>query len=289
VIGVAEWRKLGGDLGTRDGRVFVTTRGEGEDVLLLHGFPTSSWDFAGLASGIARQRRAIAFDFLGYGLSEKPASYGYSLFEQADVAIAVARHFGVCRAHLLAHDMGTSVATELLARRERGQLPFEVASLVLTNGSVHVELAHLTVGQRILRSPLGPLFVRLNNRRSFEAQLRRTFAHQPSNEEVSAMWELLSREDGAQRLPQLIGYVTERARFRRRWIGALERLDVPTLVAWGERDPIAVMDIARALAAEIPGAEFESWPDVGHWPQLEATDRLLARTERFWDRIRSST
>lgn len=283
MIGVAEWRDRGDELVTRDGRVFVSARGEGEDVLLLHGFPTSSWDFAGLIEGIARRRRAIAFDFLGYGLSEKPASYGYSLFEQADVAIAVARHFGVRRAHLFAHDMGTSVATELLARRERGQLPFEIASLVLTNGSVHVELAQLTVGQRILRSPLGPLFARLNNRRSFEAQLRRTFVQQPSSAEIDAMWELLSREQGAHRLPQLIGYVSERARFRRRWIGALERLDVPTLVAWGERDPIAVMDIARALAAEIPGAELETWSDVGHWPQLEATERLRVRAERLWD------
>ncbi|MGZ3453930.1 MAG: alpha/beta fold hydrolase [Polyangiales bacterium] len=262
----------------------MTTRGAGEDVLMLHGFPTSSWDFAALLEGIGRKKRGITFDFLGYGLSAKPADHGYSLFEQADVAVAVARHFGVRRAHLFAHDMGTSVATELLARRERGQLPFEVASLVLTNGSVHVELAHLTTGQKILRSPLGPLFARLNNRRSFDGQIRRTFAKQPSKEEVDAMWELLSRDRGAERLPQLISYVSERSRFRRRWIGALERLNLPTLIAWGERDPIAVMPIARALAAEIRGSELETWSDVGHWPQLEATDRLLSRVERFWER-----
>lgn len=286
MVPLASWRARGRDVQTPDGRIFAVEAGHGSGgtpVVVLHGFPTASWDFAQAIDLVARRRRVVTFDFLGFGFSAKPRDHGYGLHEQADVALAVLRAHGIRRAHVWAHDMGTSVATELCARRERGLLPFELASLVLMNGSVHVELAHLTFGQKLLRSPLGPAFARLNSRRTFGAQLRRVFAKPPSDEEIDAMWTLVSRDDGVARLPALIEYVSERRRFRSRWIGALERLDVPALIAWGERDPVAVMPIARALAAEIPGARLETWPELGHWPQVEDPARVVATVEPFWD------
>jgi pimeloyl-ACP methyl ester carboxylesterase len=288
VTSVDSWNSRGRRITTPAGSIFVIEHGAehgGTPVLVLHGFPTSSWDFAAAIERIAERRRVVAFDFLGYGLSDKPPRAAYSLFEQTDIALAVARELGVTRAHVVAHDMGTSVATELCARREWGALPLELATLTLMNGSVHVELAHLTLGQRILRSRVGPLFARLNNRRSFGIQIKQVCARKPPEHEIDAMWELLARERGAERLPQLIQYVSERYRFHDRWIGALTRLDVPTLIAWGERDPVAVMAIAHALAAEIPGARLQTWPELGHWPQVEDPDRVVATIESFWREI----
>jgi pimeloyl-ACP methyl ester carboxylesterase len=285
------WRGRGRLLRVPEGRVWAFDTGSGDGdrpaILALHGFPTASWDYAPLVEiltrgGRADGRRVVTFDFLGYGFSDKPADCGYSLFEQADVATVVARETGLRRVHLLAHDMGTSVATELLARRERGLLPFEIASLVLMNGSVHIELAHLTVGQKLLKSPLGPMFARLNSRATFRAQMRRVFARAPSGEELDAMWELVSRAEGVRRLPLLIRYTEERARFRSRWVGALERLEMPALVAWGRRDPVAVMAIAEMLAREIPGARLETWDELGHYPQVEDPARVAGTLERFW-------
>jgi pimeloyl-ACP methyl ester carboxylesterase len=227
----------------------------------------------------------ITFDFLGYGLSDKPRDFGASLFEQADVAQLVARAFGVTHAHVWAHDMGTSVATELCARRERGLLPFTMKSLALMNGSVHIELAHLTFGQHILKSPLGPLFAKLTNGISFKAQMKRVFAHPPSEAELDAMWQLVVRADGPAVLPALIRYTEERSRFRRRWIGALERLDFPALVAWGAKDPVAVMAIADALAAEIPSCERVTWDDLGHYPQVEDPARVVRSVSDFWESV----
>jgi pimeloyl-ACP methyl ester carboxylesterase len=178
--------------------------------------------------------------------------------------------------------MGTSVATELLARSERGLLPFDLASATLMNGSIHVEMAHLTPGQRLLRSRFGPLFARFNTRRVFDLQIRRTFAREPDAETVEAMWQLLSRADGAARLASTIVYLHERARFRGRWIGALERCRIPTLVAWGKRDPVAVFAIAEQVAHETPGARFETWDDLGHWPQIEDAPRVAATIAGFW-------
>lgn len=287
MISIDSWRLRGQMIDTPDGRVFaIDVPGEAAiPVLVLHGFPTSSWDFAAAIEKLGPRRRVVAFDFLGMGLSDKPPALGYSLFEQADVALAVARARGVTRCHLWAHDMGTSVATELLARRERGLLPIDVASFVLMNGSVHIELAHLTVGQKILKSPLGPVFAKLNSRATFKAQMRRIFARPPADDELDAMWELVAREDGAARLASIIRYTEERSRFRRRWIGALERCDLPALVAWGRRDPVAVMAIAEKLAGEIPGAKLETWDDLGHYPQVEDPARVVATVARFFDGV----
>jgi pimeloyl-ACP methyl ester carboxylesterase len=281
-----EWRARGRYVDTPDGKVWALEAGNGgTPVLVLHGFPTSSWDFAQAVDRIARTRRVVAFDFLGYGYSAKPADCGYSLFEQADVVELVARAFALEVAHVWAHDMGTSAATELCARRERGRLPFRMASLTLMNGSVHVEMSNLTLGQRILRTPLGPLFAKMNSRRSFKLQMRRVFARRPSDAELDGMWDLIAREDGALRLPQLIRYVEERARFARRWIGALERLDVPALIAWGRKDPVAVIGIAERLAKEIPGVTTETWDDLGHYPHVEDPPRVASRVSAFWDAV----
>jgi pimeloyl-ACP methyl ester carboxylesterase len=254
-------------------------------VLVLHGFPSSSYDFADAVDRVAARRRIVALDFPGFGLSCKPPDHGYSLFEQADVVCEVARAVGLARAHVWAHDMGTSVATELLARRERGLCPIEMASVTLMNGSVHVEMARLTFGQKLLRSPLADVFARLNSRATFVAQLRRTFAREPDAATLDAMWELLARDDGVARMSATIGYVDERKRFRRRWIGALERCDVPLLVAWGRRDPVAVVGIAEKIARSTPGARLETWDDLGHWPQIEAPARVVATVTGFWDAL----
>ena len=294
---IERWRARGRTIPTRDGSLWVLDE-PGSDpaatpALLLHGFPSSAFDFARAieALGAPRRRRIVTLDFLGYGLSDKPVDYGYSLFEQADSLLAVARAVGLTRAHVWAHEMGTSVTTELLARRARGLLPLDLASVTLMNGSVHIELAHLTPGQQLLRSPLGPAFARLSRRSTFGAQVRRTFARAPDRETVDAMWQLLARADGAARMAQTIRYIEERHRFHRRWIGALEVCDVPALVAWGRRDPVAVIAIAEQLAREIPGARFETWDDLGHWPQIEDPARVAATVCAFWnglegDRIR---
>jgi pimeloyl-ACP methyl ester carboxylesterase len=279
-----EWKSGGRTLALPEGRIWAKEVGSGDPpVLVLHGFPTSSWDFAGVVASLAARHRVIVFDFLGYGFSDKPAKAAYSLFEQADVASAVTREFGVERAHVWAHDMGTSVATELLARRARGLLPFGIDSLILMNGSVFIEMAHLTLGQKILRTRWGPVFAALNTRRTFQRQMRRVFARAPSQAELDGMWDLIAREDGARRLPQLIGYVDEWYRFKGRWNDALARFDRPALVAWGKKDPVAVFAIAERLAHTLPEAKLVAWDDLGHYPQVEDPARVAATVEAFWD------
>ena len=142
---VRAWRARGRMLDVAGLDVFVLDEGDRtrEDaVLLLHGFPSSSYDFHdALAPLLADGRRVIALDVPGFGLSAKPARYGYSLFEQADVVVLVLRALGVRVVDLVAHDMGTSIAAELCARPERGLLAVQLRSPVPSNGSGYVEVA----------------------------------------------------------------------------------------------------------------------------------------------------
>jgi pimeloyl-ACP methyl ester carboxylesterase len=287
------WRARGRLVTVRGLDVFVvdgerTDGGHEEDaappLVLLHGFPTSSHDWSRVWDALRMRRRLLALDLPGYGFSAKPADYSYSLLEQADVVELVLRERGIARAHLLAHDMGTSVATELLARREAGLLHFDVDRVVLMNGSVHAELAHLTPSQKLLRRPrLGPLFARLASLRTYRWQLRRILGRpdELSDADLADQFALIRLGDGHLRLPAVIRYYDERVRFRQRWIGALERLDRPALVLWGRQDPVAVPAIAEALARETPGARLVWMEELGHYPQLEDPARVVAELDAF--------
>lgn len=245
--------------------------------VLVHGFPESSVDLVQLIARLSPVGRVIAMDLLGFGLSDKPYPHAYSLFEQADVVEVVLRACGVKKAHLLAHDMGTSVATELLARRRLGLLGFELGSLVLTNGSVYIDMASLTPSQKLLRLPVfGGLFSRVASWPVFRAQVRRLLGRSVPEEALRDMFELMVANGGRRVMPSIIGYVDERRRFADRWHSVLRTLDVPTRIVWGQKDSVAVPAIGDRLASEIPGALIERLHDVGHFTPLEAPDELAA-------------
>ena len=286
---VAAWRAAGTFVDIGGHAVFVRDtgphQGSATPLLVFHGFPTSSHDWHLALPLLAAHRRVVLFDFLGYGLSAKPADASYSLFEQADLAIAVCRAVGLTRCHLIAHDMGTSVACEWMARRERDLLPIEITSLTLSNGSVHIELAQLTPSQRILRSPLGGFFARNARFATFKWQLRRILGKPLPDEEFEAMWHLMTRDDGRDRVIQIMSYIAERFRFWDRWIGALTRLhDLPVQILWGTEDTVAVPAIADQLVAEIPEAVDVRLPGLGHYPQVEDADAFAGAVNSWLDR-----
>lgn len=274
---LSAWAARGRWIALRDRESFVVDIGPERPertLVVLHGFPTSSHDFHHVIDRFAERCRVVVHDHLGFGLSDKPRDYSYSLLEQAEQALGLWRTLGIEHAHVLAHDYGTSIATEVLARVELGFAGgFELDSLVLCNGSVHIELADLTISQRLLEAPtpIAELFAKLGSRRFFDQRIQGLLG--PDSElpegELRAMWEGIERRDGRSLLPALSQYLGERRRFWGRWIGALERCHVPTLVLWGKRDPIAVPAIAERLASEIPGAELQWLERLGHFPMLE--------------------
>lgn len=168
---VREWQRRGASEHFREHSIHTFRQeAEGPLLLLLHGFPSSSYDWRLLLEQDPPPNR-LAFDFLGFGLSDKPREHDYSLFWQADLAEELVRRHGDGRpVSIVAHDMGTSVANELMARDLEGKLEMEIAGIVLFNGSMVLEAASPTPAQRALRSPLGPLVARLSSERFFRHQ-----------------------------------------------------------------------------------------------------------------------
>ncbi|TMQ23252.1 MAG: alpha/beta fold hydrolase [Deltaproteobacteria bacterium] len=285
----AAWRTAGDSIAWRGHRIFYREQGDGEPLLLLHGFPTSSWDWRHVWDELARSYRVIALDYLGFGFSDKPADGPYSVFTYADQAEAVLAHLGVARMHVLAHDLGDTVAQELLARdRERsGRGYAELASVCLLNGGIFPEVHRPRRAQRLLDSPIGFLVARLSDRKRFGRGLAAVFGPrtQPSEAELDGFWECASAGNGLRNYHRLIRYMRERRRHRERWVGPLLGGEVPLSFINGHLDPVSGKHVVDRLRELVPGAEIHDLPEIGHYPQTEAPAEVLRAYTAFRQRV----
>ncbi|MCB9435528.1 MAG: alpha/beta hydrolase [Anaerolineales bacterium] len=263
------WRQTGHIIKFKDYDIYTRVVGtHGPAVLVLHGFPTSSYDYARLMPLLADHYRFILFDFLGYGFSDKPQKHPYSLFEQADVAEAVASYYGLEHVYVLTHDMGNSVVLELM---KRGRLSIE--RVVMLNGSVLLTHYRPVVTQKLLLHPtIGPLITRLRliRRPLFARQFGKLFAQRPSAEEIIEFWSLIQYHDGMANYHLLIQYLSERRIHELTWLDALAQHTAPLTVIWGQRDPVAIPKIAEAILERRPDTTYFPLDEIGHFPQWEA-------------------
>ncbi|HEX2359385.1 MAG TPA: alpha/beta hydrolase [Solirubrobacterales bacterium] len=279
---VVAWRDRGRSEEAGGHRIHVFARaGDAPLLLLLHGFPSSSYDWRFLLDE-EPDHAVLAFDCLGFGLSEKPADHDYTLAEQADIAEElVARHGGGAPIFLVGHDMGTSVATELMSRDLEGGLKIEVVGALLFNGSMIQGAASPTVAQKLLRGPLGPIVARLSSERFFRHQFGSVFSeqHPLSDEEAADQWSLIASEGGQRLGHRLISYMDEREAKAERWHGALRAWPKPLHLAWGMEDPVATGRVLDGVRALRPAAPLTQLGGLGHYPQIE-DPRRLARALR---------
>lgn len=278
------WRQSGTWLDIDDRELFVVqSKARNPDtaptLCFLHGFPSSSHDFHACFRELRDEYNLVAHDHPGFGLSEKPLHYSYSLIEQAECALRLWQELGLSRVHVVAHDYGTSVLTEILARARVQPLPVSLDSITVANGSVHIELARLRLLQYLLRRPwLGPATARLSNYFLFKRNMKKIWGEpgQLDDETVRAMWDGLLARSGRDVLARVSRYTLERSLFWYRWITALRTTRIPAHILWADRDPVAVPAIARALQEDMPHARMSWLNGLGHYPMLEAPQRFSA-------------
>jgi pimeloyl-ACP methyl ester carboxylesterase len=278
---VHDWEARGRHFSTPGGHMWaldapaISDRGR-DPLLVLHGFPSSSFDWRCVLDALRADRRVIAPDFLGFGLSDKPNTR-YGIRMQADAVEAVIDELGLTSVAMVTHDMGNSVGGELLARSLDGDLDFAVTQRVLTNGSIYMEMAHLTQGQLLLLSlPDEPST--MINREGFVSGLAFTFSpySDVSDEELEAQWLLVSRRDGHTLLPRTIRYIEDRRKEERRFTGAIETHPSPVGVVWGADDPVAVVAMIQTFNQARPNAPITILENVGHYPMIESPARTAA-------------
>ncbi|XP_026366977.1 mesoderm-specific transcript homolog protein isoform X1 [Ursus americanus] len=244
------WKSSGKFFTYKGLRIFyqdsVGVVGSPEIVVLLHGFPTSSYDWYKIWEGLTlRFHRVIALDFLGFGFSDKPRPHHYSIFEQASIVEALLRHLGLQnrRINLLSHDYGDIVAQELLYRFKQNRSGrLTIKSLCLSNGGIFPETHRPLLLQKLLKDGgmLSPILTRLMNFFVFSRGLTPVFGPytRPSESELWDMWAGIRNNDGNLVIDSLLQYINQRKKFRRRWVGALASVTIPIHFIYGPLDPV---------------------------------------------------
>lgn len=285
-IALDDWRAQSQAFHFRGHTIRYWTAGDtqAQPLLLIHGFPSASWDWHRLWAPLAERYRLIACDMLGFGYSAKPRGHAYSLLEQADLQQALLAHIGEQRAvHVLAHDYGDSVAQELIARHQEGRL--QLASCVFLNGGLFPETHHPVRVQKLLLGPLGPLLGRLFSRRKLAQSFARIFGPhtQASEAELDALWQLVAYNNGPAVMHRLIRYMPERRQQRQRWVTAMQATTLPMRVIDGAFDPISGAHMVARYRELIANADTVLLDDIGHYPQLEAPAAVLEHYLQFRD------
>ncbi len=276
--------------------IFYRVEGSGPALLLVHGYPFNSFDWAPIWPTLTRRFTVIAPDMMGMGFSAKPVAYEYTVHDHADMHEALLDHLGIGNTHILAHDIGDSVGQELLARHEFGEHAYgalDIDSITWLNGGMFVETYTPRAAQKLMsRTPLGDILGPLQNsrlsRRVLEPTLREMFGPntKPTRHMMDVFNQILDYNDGRRVLHKVGRFINDRYTHRNRWVRAMRQTGVPMRLIDGPIDPNSGAHMARRYAEVIPDADVVMLADdIGHWPQLEAPDAVLTHFLAHIDRV----
>ena len=276
--------------------IFFRVAGSGPPLLLIHGYPFNSYDWAPIWPTLSQRFTVIAPDMIGMGFSAKPVTYEYAVADHADMHEALLAHLNIHNAHILAHDLGDSVGQELLARHEFGQQAYgalRIDSITWLNGGMFIEAYTPRTAQKLMsRTPLGDIFSHVQgsplSRRLLEPTLREMFgpSTKPTRQMMNVFNEILDYNDGRRVLHKVGRFINDRYTHRNRWVRAMRQTAVPMRLIDGPIDPNSGAHMARRYAEVIPEPDVVMLADdIGHWPQLEAPDAVLEHFLAHIDRI----
>jgi pimeloyl-ACP methyl ester carboxylesterase len=291
------WKSAGQSFDYLGFNIFYRTEGNGPHLLLIHGYPFNTWDWAPLWDRLTERFTVVAPDMLGMGFSDKPVAYEYTVHDHADMHEALLAHLAVESAHILAHDIGDSVAQELLARREFAEQVYgalRIESITWLNGGLFNETYTPRLMQKVLsRTPLGdimsPLHGNSMSRRLIEPTINQMFGPdtKPSRRMLDLFHEILEYNDGKRVMHKVGRFVNDRYAHRNRWVRAMRQTNIPMRLIDGPIDPNSGKHMAQRYLEVIPNPDVVMLDDnIGHWPQIEAPDEVLAH---FLDHIERVT
>jgi pimeloyl-ACP methyl ester carboxylesterase len=263
-------------------RVAYQQAGEGPVLLLIHGITSSAESWREVIPALAEDHLVIAPDLLGHGRSAKPRG-DYSLGAYASGIRDLLLALGHDRATVVGHSLGGGVAMQFSY-----QFPERTERLVLVSSGGLGEEVHLLLRAATLP---GAEFVLplLASRPLLDAGewVSRTLGRiglrtGPDVAEMARGYASLADRDSraafVHTLRSIIDPTGQRVSARDRLYLAAE---LPSLIVWGERDPILPVAHGRAAKKEIPGSRLEVLPDAGHFPMLDSPRRFAAILSDF--------
>ena len=281
LMDIQSWNKKGKIFKHHQASLRFIREGKGETLVLIHGFPTSSWDYAWIFPELIQQFDCFCADLIGLGYSSTTAK-SISISDQAQALEALLIANGVTSAHILAHDLGDTVALELLSRRTAGKGAIEWQSCTLMNGGIFQETNRPRLIQKLLNSPLGPLIGQLSSKRTYVKTMRRIFgkATQPTKLFLDTSWTILLNNNGRRMIPVISNYLTERKRHKSRWEVPMFNPTIPMAMINGVEDPISGRTTAERFQAKVPNSITVKLP-LGHYPHVEDPAAVLNAFNNF--------
>ena len=273
---------------------FYVREGSGPQLALIHGYPFSSFDWTRIWPALAERFELIAPDMLGMGFSSKPVRYLYSVHDHADMHEALLAELEVRNCHLVAHDLGVSVAQELLVRYELGALPFKLESITWLNGGLFNESYTPRPIQKLLSTtPVGDLVARYGRVLLSDAVMDRALDEmfgphtKPSQELLGQFHQIMDYNDGRRVTHKVGRFVVDRRHHRNRWVRAMRETKVPMRMINGPLDPNSGRHMADRYRELIPAPDVVMLNEhIGHWPQLEDPEGVTRYLLEFLGRAR---
>ncbi len=253
--------------------------GAGPPVLLLHGWPTSSFLWRNVMPPIARSRRVVALDLPGFGASDKPLGihYGFDFYGQVIDAFLAA--LGIEQLALATHDLGGPIGLHWALHRPGG-----VTHLALLNTLVYPEFSP-AVTQFVQACSTPESSERLTSAKGLESVMRQGLADPAAltAEALAAVQQPFGSTEARQALAAA-GIGTERKGYAA-IARELPSLRIPVRVVYGAQDRVLpdIADTVARVKADVPHAEITALPACGHFLQEEAPQQIGELLARFFE------
>jgi pimeloyl-ACP methyl ester carboxylesterase len=250
--------------------------GDDEALVFVHGNPGFSRDWEDLMTRAGAFCRCVAPDMPGFGHSDKPDSFDYTVAGYARHLGALLTQLKIRRAHLVLHDFGGPWGLAWAA-----SAPSAVASLTLINtGLLPGYRWHFFA--RLWQTPLiGEAVMATTTRAGFRILIQRGNPRGLPREFVDSMFDCF--DAGTKRaVLRLYRATSNPTELMGRFARAFRGLSCPVLVIWGRADPYIAARYAERQREFFPAAEVAVLDRSGHWPHADDPERVAALALPFW-------